>query len=56
MDKAETEDRDGGRDGRQRDDGKEDKEVRGLEVKQWPRFHSTFEIIEARRRGCCQIR
>ena len=26
---------------------KEDKGLRGLEGKQWPSFHSTFEIIEA---------
>ncbi len=31
-----------------RNDGKKDKKVRGLEgVKQWPSFHSTFDIIEA---------
>jgi len=29
----------------------EDKKVRGVEVKQWPRFHSTFDITEAAEKG-----
>jgi len=38
-------------DRRQRTEGKEDKEIRGLEVKQWPSFHSTFDIIAAVEKG-----
>lgn len=37
--------------GGQRNKGKEDKKVRGLEGKAWPRFHSTFDIVEAAEKG-----